>query len=167
MCSDFYVAIYAITQQHNLSLTLPFSSLFIAHSHKGRFCFTGHAANKACAPQMSTSVSCRWRSSQVRAEKMSAVKLNCSLTNWLNSPQCQTIKRFRKYLDSPHVNACYSSRIHSWSANSSRSGRAQGTTCDMIKSCVWKCFITKIKVDILKKNSFMLEALWNPTKVSS
>lgn len=118
MCSDFYVAINAITQRHNLSLTLPFSSLFIAHNHKGRFCFTGHAANKPCAPQMSTSVSCRWRSSQARAEKMSAVKLNCSLANWLNSPQCQTIKRFRKYLDSPHVNACYSSRIRSWSANS-------------------------------------------------
>lgn len=59
MNSDFYVAINVVTQQHNLRLTLPFLSVFIARNHRGRFGFTGHCANKAQAPQKPTSVSCR------------------------------------------------------------------------------------------------------------
>jgi len=56
---DFYVAINVDTAQHNLRLTFPFLLVFIAHSHRGRFHFTGHCANKPQAPQMSFSLSCR------------------------------------------------------------------------------------------------------------
>lgn len=108
LCS--YKCSYSATQLETYSLIFCQCLLLTITE---RFCFIGYCANNSWAPCLAGE-----QAAKQGLKKMSSVKLNCSLLNWLNSPECQTIKRFRKYLYSPYINGCFSPRINSWSANS-------------------------------------------------